>query len=56
MVNVPLWQDIRVTDLVKMDDGRGFHVLLAQKTTDENGLQITKLKLERWEEGDVPGR
>ncbi len=56
VVNVPLWQDIRVTDLVKLDDGRGFRVLLAQKTKDENGLQITKLTLERWEEGNVPGR
>lgn len=54
VVNIPLWQDIRMTDIVKLDDGSGFRVLLAQKMKDDNGLQITKLTLERLESADVP--
>ena len=44
----------RMTDIVKLDDGSGFRVLLAQKMKDDNGLQITKLTLERLESADVP--
>lgn len=43
-----------MTDIVKLDDGSGFRVLLAQKMKDDNGLQITKLTLERLESADVP--
>lgn len=55
VVNVPLWSDIRVSDLVVLDGGDSYRVQLAQRMKDENGLQITKLTLERWEGEDVSG-
>lgn len=53
VVNIPLWQDIRMTDMVVLDDGSSFGVRLVQKMKDDNGLQITKLTLERLENVDV---
>lgn len=56
VVNVPGWNDIRVTDLCELDDSSLFKVQMVQKTLDEDGLQIMRLSLERVTEGyEMPG-
>lgn len=47
VVNIPGWHDISVLDTVEMEDGRRYLIRLCQPMTDESGLKITKLTLER---------
>lgn len=47
VVNIPGWHDISVLDTVEMEDGRRCLIRLCQPMTDESGLKITKLTLER---------
>lgn len=47
VVNIPDWGDISTLDICVLEDGRQYKVVMCQPTTDENGLRITKLSLER---------
>lgn len=47
VVNIPDWGDISTLDICVLEDGRQYKVAMCQPTTDENGLRITKLSLER---------
>ena len=47
VVNIPGWNDILALDICVMEDGRQYKLAMIQPTTDENGLKITKLSLER---------
>lgn len=47
VVNIPEWHDISVLDVAKLEDGMKYLIRLAQPMKDENGLNITKLTLER---------
>lgn len=47
VVNVPGWGDIRTLDICIMEDGQQYRIVLAQPTTDDQGLKITRLSLER---------
>lgn len=47
VVNIPDWHDISVLDLAEMEDGCRYIVRMHQPMKDENGLNITKLTLER---------
>lgn len=47
VVNIPGWHDISVLDAVTMEDGQKYLIRLCQPMKDENGLNITKLTLER---------
>lgn len=47
MVNIPGWHEISVLDAVTMEDGQRYLIRLCQPMKDENGLNITKLTLER---------
>lgn len=50
VVNVPGWGDIRAMDVCVIENGEQFRILTRQPTTDENGIRITKLSLERLDE------
>ena len=50
VVNIPDWGDISATDICALDDGSQFRIVMRQPTTDEDGLRITKLSLERMDE------
>lgn len=52
VVNIPGWHDISVLDIAEMEDGRRYRIRLCQPMKDENGLDMTKLTLERVE-GDA---
>lgn len=47
VVNVPGWGDIAATDICALDNGDQFRIVMRQATSDDNGLRITKLSLER---------
>lgn len=47
VVNVPDWGDITTLDICVLEDGNQYRIAMRQPTTDENGLRITKLSLER---------
>jgi len=53
VVNIPEWHDIHVLDIAELEDGRRYRIRLAQPMKDENGLNITKLTLERVGEGNA---
>lgn len=50
VVNIPGWGEISATDICALDDGSQFRIVMRQPTTDEDGLRITKLSLERMDE------
>lgn len=47
---VTIYQDrkIKTSDIVKFDDGTFYEIKLIQHTTDENGIKISNLSLERY--------
>lgn len=47
VVNIPDWHDISTLDIAEMEDGGQYIIRLAQPMKDENGINITKLTLER---------
>lgn len=47
VVNIPEWHEISVLDMAELEDGAKYIVRLVQPMKDENGLNITKLTLER---------
>ena len=49
VVNVPEWTDIKISDVAIMDEQPDvqYQINLVQPETDENGLRIMKLTLER---------
>lgn len=47
VVNIPDYHDISSLDVAELEDGTRFHIRLVQSMKDENGLNITKLTLER---------
>ena len=49
LVNIPDWhgQEITTLDIAEMEDGIKYMIRLVQPMKDENGLNITKLTLER---------
>lgn len=47
VVNIPDWGDISTLDICVLEDGKQYKIAMRQPTTDENGLRITKLSLER---------
>lgn len=47
VVNVPGWGDISTLDICVLEDWQQYKIVMRQPTTDENGLRITKLSLER---------
>lgn len=56
VVCIPGWNDVKVTDLCALDDGTQYQVSMVQPTTDEDGLRIMKLSLERVGQNyEVPG-
>ena len=50
VVNIPGWTDIKATDICALENGEQFKIAMKQQMTDEDGLRITKLSLERIEE------
>ena len=46
-MNIPGWNDISALDICVLEDGRQYKLAMIQPTTDENGLRVTKLSLER---------
>ena len=50
VVNIPGWGEISATDICALDDGSQFRIVMRQPTTDEDGIRITKLSLERMDE------
>lgn len=50
VVNIPDWHDIEATDICILEDKKQYRIAMAQPTTDENGLRIMKLSMERTEE------
>ena len=50
VVNIPDWGDISTLDICALEDGKQYKIAMRQPTTDENGLRITKLSLERMDE------
>lgn len=47
VVNIPDWHDISPLDVAELEDGQQYKIRLSQPMKDENGLNITKLTLER---------
>lgn len=47
VVNIPNHHDISSLDVAELEDGTRFYIRLVQPMKDENGLNITKLTLER---------
>lgn len=52
VVNIPGWQAVQVTDIVILDEMPAvrYRVAMAQPQTDEYGLRIMKLSLERMDQ------
>lgn len=54
VVNIPGWPGARVTDYAELDDGIEdhagvrFRVVMVQQQKDDNGLNMTRLSLERF--------
>ena len=56
VVNIPGWNNIKVTDVCILEDKEQYTVRMVQLGTDENGLKIMKLSLERiGQTYEVPG-
>lgn len=53
VINVPGWNRIPVESIAIDEDGTQFVVRMCQPQTDEDGLRITKLSLERLTESYV---
>lgn len=49
VINIPGWPEILATDICVLENGDQFRIVLRQPTTDEDGLRITKLSLEKLE-------
>lgn len=47
VVNIPGWNRIAVESVAVLEDGTQYVVRMVQPQTDEDGLRITKLSLER---------
>lgn len=47
IVNIPDEGDISTLDICVLEDGKQYKIVLIQPETDENGLRIKKLSLER---------
>ena len=47
VVNIPDWHDISVLDLAELEDGGRYIVRMTQPMKNEDGLNITKLTLEK---------
>lgn len=47
VIDIPGWELIPVESIAILDSGLQYTVQLAQPTTDENGLKITRISLER---------
>ena len=47
VVNIPGWNRIAVESVAVLEDGTQYAVRMVQPQTDEDGLRITKLSLER---------
>lgn len=47
VICVPGWDDITALDIAVMENGDQFKIQMVQKMTDDSGLKITKLSLER---------
>lgn len=47
VVNIPGWNRIAVESVAVLEDGTQYVVRMAQLQTDEDGLRVTKLSLER---------
>lgn len=47
VISIPGWEDVTGEDVCILEDGRQYKVLMVQNSTDENGLKIDRLTLER---------
>lgn len=47
VVCVPGWGDISTLDICALENGNQYNIKMRQPTTDEDGIKITKLSLER---------
>ena len=47
VVNIPDWHDISTLDIAGMENGIRYMIRMVQPMKDENGLNITKLTLEK---------
>ncbi len=47
VVNIPGWNEIQGTDICRLENQKQYKIVMIQFMTDENGLKITKLSLER---------
>lgn len=47
VVRIPGWGDVKATDICVLDDGTQYQVTMVQPGTDEDGLRITRITLER---------
>lgn len=47
VVNVPGWPALDTDDLIALEDGNVYRLAQIQPMTDEDGLRISKLSLER---------
>lgn len=47
VINVPEWGDISMLDIAVLEDEKQYFIRTAQKEKDEDGLNITRLSLER---------
>ena len=57
VVDIPGWHNVRTTDICILEDGGQYTVAMVQPTTDEDGLRIMKLSLERVSQTyEVPGQ
>lgn len=56
VVTIPGWNDVKVTDLCKLEDGAQYAIRMVQPERDENSLRVMKLSLERIDQSyEVPG-
>lgn len=57
VVDIPGWYDVKTTDICILEDGGQYIISMVQPTTDEDGLRIMKLSLERVSQTyEVPGQ
>lgn len=47
VVRIPGWEDIKGTDICALDDGTQYQIRMVQPTTDDTGLHMMKITLER---------
>lgn len=53
VVEIPMWHDVSVHDVVMLENGLQYRVQMVQPTFDEDNLRIMKLSLERISEAYV---